>query len=369
LKKRLIIILFIIIFILAGCWDQQLLVDKTLINGISLDITEEGKILSTSRALNIQSKGGGQFEIADEIVEAVRPTVVGLGIDFDSQIAGQIDISKAHIVIIGEELAKKGLHPLVELFFRSKDSYLSSKVLISKGKASDILAIEKEKSPIAFVILQTLNGAEADTVIPNETIFTVWKTIIDIGEDMVLPYVERVKTNKIEVAGVALFNDDKFTGTTLSREKSSLLLLLLDKLQKTSRMALVLDTGRKDRSISFVTRDLKRNLEVKVKKPGNQITSSVHIKMNVEVLAYPQDFKKELNIKELNKELSEELTKQAKEITNTLIKSDCDAFGIGRRIKSFHPDLWKKINWQEEYKKVHIEPKVTVNIIKTGNLY
>lgn len=369
MRKRLIIILFIIIIILAGCWDQQLLVNKTLVNGISFDLTEEGKIHATARALNIQSKGGGQFEIEDEIVEAERPTVVGVGLDMDSQIAGQIDASKAHIVIVGEELAKKGMHPYVEFFYRSKDSYLSSKVLISKGKASDILATEKEKSPIAFVILQTLNGAEEETAIPKETIFSVWKTIIDTGEDIILPYIERVESNKIEVAGVALFNDDKFTGTTLPREISSLLLLLLDKFQKTSRMAIVLEPETKDRSIAFATRDLKRNFEVKVEKPGNQITCTVHIKMNIEVGSYPQDFKKELNVKELNKELSKELTEQAKEITNTLIQADCDAFGIGRRLKSFHPDVWKKINWQEEYKNVQIEPKVTVNIIKTGNLY
>lgn len=365
-----LIILLIFLIILAGCWDQQLLVNKTLINGISFDITEEGKILANARALNIQSKGGGQFEIADEIVEAVRPTVVGVGLDMDSKLAGQIDISKTHIVMIGEELAKKGLHPYVAIFYRSKDSYLSSKILITKGKASDILSTEKEKSPIAFVILQTLTGAEADTVIPKETVFSVWKNIIDPGRDVILPYVERVESNKIEVAGVALFNDDKFTGTTLPREQSSLLLLLLDKFQKTSRMAIVLDPETKDRSIAFTTRDMKRNLEIKVEKPGNQIICKVHIKMNIEVASYPQDFKKELNIKKLNKDISEELTKQAKEITNTLIQADCDAFGIGGQIKSFHPDVWKKIkNWQEEYKNVQIEPKVTINIIRTGNLY
>jgi Ger(x)C family germination protein len=355
---------------LVGCWDQQLLVNKTILNGSSFDLTEEGEILATARALNIQSKGGGQFEVVDEIVEAVRPTPVGLGLDMDSKLAGQIDQSKAHIVIVGEELAKKGMHPMVEIFYRNKDAYLSSKVLISKGKASDILSTEKEKSPIAFVILQTLNGAEADTIIPKETIFSVWKTILDLGEDMVLPYIKKTESDKIEVDGVALFDDDKFTGKTLPREKSSLLLLLLDKKQKTSRMAVVLDPEKKDRSIAFATRDLKRKLEVKVEKPGNQIICTVHIKMNIEVGTYPQDFKNPLNIKKLNKDLSEELTKQAKEITNTLIQVGCDAFGIGRRIKSYHPETWNEIkNWKEEYKNVQIEPKVTVNIIKTGNLY
>ncbi|MEH7305857.1 Ger(x)C family spore germination C-terminal domain-containing protein [Neobacillus drentensis] len=83
----------------------------------------------------------------------------------------------------------------------------------------------------------------------------------------------------------------------------------------------------------------------------------------------PQDFKKELNIKKLNEDLSDELTKQAKEVTNTLLKANCDVLGIGRRISSFHPELWKKINWEKEYKNVQFEPKVKVNIIKTGNVF
>ncbi len=342
--------------------------NRTLVNGISLDITEEGKIAGSVRALNIQNKGGGQFEIQDELVEAVRPTSVGLGLDMDSKVGGSIDTSKAHVVMIGEELAKKGIRPYIDLFYRDIDAYMASKIVISKGEAKEILSMEKEKSPIAFVILQMLNGAEAETVIPKETTFTVWKKILDPGKDMILPYLERAESNKIEVAGVALFNDDQYTGTTLSKEKSSLLLSLMNQLSKTNRMALVLGPESNGRSISFGTRDLRRNLEVLVDK-DNKITCKINVKMNIAVGSYPQDFKKELNIKKLNKDLSDELTKQAKEITNTLLQANCDALGIGRRISSFHPELWKKINWGKEYKNVQFEPNVKVNIIKTGNVF
>jgi Ger(x)C family germination protein len=339
-----------------------------MVNGISFDVTKEGKIDATVRALNIQSKGGGLFEINDEQVEAERPTIVGLGLDLDSKISGELDASKAHVIILSEELAKKGIHPFVEFFYRNMDSYMSSKIVISKGKAKKILGVEKEKSPIAFVILKLLNGAEADTVIPKETTFTVWRKIIDPGKDMILPYIERVENDKIQVAGVALFNDDQYTGTTLSREKSGLLLSLMNQLNKTNRMSLILDTESNAQSISFAIRDLRRNLEVQVDK-ADKITCKIDVKMNLEVGSYPQDFKNPLNIKELNQELSDELTRQAKEITDTLVKANCDAFGIGRRISSFHHELWKKINWEQEYKNVEFEPKVNVNIIKTGNVF
>lgn len=353
---------------LTGCWDQQLLVNRTLVNGISYDLSDEGKINGTVRALNIQSRGGGQFEIKDELVEAQRPTVAGLGLDVDSRIPGEIDASKAHVIMIGEELAKKGINSLIEIFYRNLDSYMASKIVITKGKAKDLLSMEKDISPIAFVILQLLNGAEADTVIPKDTTFTVWRKITDPGKDMILPYLEKIESNKIEVAGVALFNDDKYSGVTLTKEESSLLLSLMDQLNKVNRMSLVMGSESKGRSISFTTRDVRRNLEVQVDKDDN-ITCKIDIKMDVEVGSYPQDFNKELNIKKLNQDLTKELTKQAKEITSTLLKANCDALGIGRQISSFHPELWKKVNWKEEYKNVQFEPIVKVNIIKTGNVF
>jgi Ger(x)C family germination protein len=228
--------------------------------------------------------------------------------------------------------------------------------------------VEKEKSPIAFAILQLLEGAEADTVIPKKSTFTVWNNILDPGKDMVLPYLERVKQDKVEVAGVALFNGDKYTGKTIAREKSGLLLSLMNQLDQNNRMAILLGSKSNGRSISFSTRDIRRNLEVQVKK-DQKITCKIDLKMNIEIISYPQDFNNEINVKKLNHDLSDEFTKMAKEITNTLVNANCDAFGIGRQISSFHPELWKKINWNQEYKNVQIEPVVKVNIIKTGNVF
>ncbi|WHY00238.1 Ger(x)C family spore germination protein [Neobacillus sp. DY30] len=368
MRKISLIILLIFPIVLTGCWDQQLLVNRTLVNGISFDLTEEGKITAAVRALNIQSKGGGLFEIQDELVEDERPTVVGLGLDLDSKISGELDASKAHVVIIGEDLAKKGIHPFVEFFYRNRESYMSSKLIISKGKGKEILSVEKEKSPIAFFILQLLEGAEADTVIPKKNTFMVWNNILDPGKDMVLPYLERSGDDKVQIAGVALFNGDKYTGTSLSKEKSGILLALMNQLNKSNRMALILGPKNNRRSISLAIRDLRRNLEVQVDK-DKKITCKIDVKMNIEILTYPQNFTNKINVKKLNQDLSDEFTKRAKEITNTLVKANCDAFGIGRQISSFHPELWKKINWDQEYKNVQIEPVVKVNIIKTGNVF
>ncbi|MGM0836464.1 MAG: Ger(x)C family spore germination protein [Bacillota bacterium] len=367
--KKCLLIHLCIISLLTGCWDQNLLVNKKLINGISFDLTEDDEILLTTRALSIQSKGGGQFEINDELVQATRPTVAGLAIDIDNKLPGKLDISKAHIVIIGEDIAKKGIHPLLEGMYRPKDSYITAKIVMGKGKASDILSTEPEKSPIAFDILQGLKAAENTNLIPEENIITTWTKVVDSGKDSVLPYLEKVESNKIEIAGVALLHGDKFTGTTLLKDQSKMLLLLMKELKKISYFAMVLNQENKAQSIGFTAKSMKRNLDLKVDKKSHQIVCKIDLKLDIKINTYPQEFDKKVDIEKLHKDLSEELTNQAKNVTNTLLEANCDALGIGSRIASLHPDLWKQIDWEEEYKNVQFEPNVKVNIINTGTIY
>jgi len=367
LRKKQLLILIIMILFLAGCWDEHQLVNKTFVNGVSFDLSEDGKIQATVRALNITGKGGGQFEVEDELINAERPSTVGLAFDIDSMVAGEADFSQAHILLIGDEMAQNGINELLEPFYRGRQSNITQKVAITKGKAETIISTEKEKSPIAFFILQAIEGAEHSTYLPTENLSTIWTKIQTPGKDMILPYLENAE-ERIKIAGVALFHGDKFSGETFSREQSSLLLLMLDQLKITNRMALILEKGQEDLSISFSTLKMKRDMEVLVNKK-HMIICNVDIDLQIEVSSYPQHFKEDLNLKKLEKDLSEELTKQAKEIVTTLLKANCDAFGVGLKVSSKHPDLWKQMDWDEEYKNVQIEPKVKVKILKTGNLY
>ncbi|MFY3790745.1 hypothetical protein ACOQFO_03395 [Ureibacillus sp. MALMAid1270] len=39
------------------------------------------------------------------------------------------------------------------------------------------------------------------------------------------------------------------------------------------------------------------------------------------------------------------------------------------RLSIDDPELWKKINWDEEFKNVKIIPNVEVEIVKAGSIY
>lgn len=337
-----------------------------MVNGISFDLDQDDNILATVRALNIENKGGGQFEVKDELVKVKRPTLSGMEIDINSKLPGQIDVSKAHIILIGRDLAKKGIYPFLELFYRPRQAYISTRVVIAEDKASDIITTDPGTSPIAFVVLKGLETAEETTKIPKETAFTAWTQITDTGRDIVLPFVKKDETDKITIGGIDLFNGDKFSGISLPNEKGSLLLLLMDRLTKYSEMVVQLDEHQ---SISFRVKNMKRNLDIKVDKKTKKITCKLNLTLDLTVISYSDKIGEKLNKEKLNKEISQNLTNQSNEITNSLLEANCDALGIGGILSSSYPDIWKKINWENNYKDVKFKTSVKVKIDRTGPVF
>ncbi|KFN02406.1 hypothetical protein DJ93_3141 [Bacillus clarus] len=155
--------------------------------------------------------------------------------------------------------------------------------------------------------------------------------------------------------------------------QSVLFVLLTEKMGKSARITQKLTNEDSPSTSDYLTievsnRKLKRDLKVTTDKKGNVYA---HIKLQLRVIALeaPRDnlYKMEER-KKLNKKLSKQLTKEAKQIIKKLQKANYDAFGIGRNLIAYHPELWKTKNWNKDYAKVKFKPEVEVNILYSGVL-
>nr|WP_254610043.1 MULTISPECIES: Ger(x)C family spore germination C-terminal domain-containing protein [unclassified Bacillus (in: firmicutes)] len=113
---------------------------------------------------------------------------------------------------------------------------------------------------------------------------------------------------------------------------------------------------------------VKRKLKVTTDKNDN-VHVNIKLHLQIIVLEYPKgQLHKTKERENLNKQLSKQLTNESKKIIKTLQKAHCDAFGIGRQLIAYHPDLWKKKNWKEDYPKVKFTPEVEVKMLYSGVL-
>ncbi|SDX12945.1 Ger(x)C family spore germination protein [Paenibacillus sp. CF384] len=351
------------IMVLAGCWDSQYLLTKKMVNGISLDKDKDNQILVTVRTVQLDSKGGGQFDVKDQEMRASGASTASTGMKIDSMLPGTVEASKTHVVIIGEELAKQGIKVPLEYFYRNPKGYLNSNILMSKGQAAEVLSFKKiDNSPIAFGIKQLINGAERTTVIPNQTMYSIWSQMFDLGEDMVLPLIQKLGNKALVIDSVGLFDEDKFTGQTLKNEDSTLLLLMIGKLNKFANMDIPVERSM----LTFQARKMKRSIHLSVKPSTSEIECFVKVDLYGVLGSFPNQLGQEVDREQVKQEINANLSKRALGVTRKLQQANCDALGIGRRLKAHHVKLWKTIDWNKTYKEVKIKTEVKVHIANTG---
>ncbi|GEN53657.1 Ger(x)C family spore germination protein [Halobacillus faecis] len=357
-------ILFLSLFLLTGCWDQENLKDRRLINGISYDLSAEDPNLIRGgiRALNIKSQGGGRIEVKDELLTAEAATTGELGHEVKNHLPGRLDVTKTFIIFIGEELAKKGIYPLLETFYRGNLGYLPSKIVVVKGEAIEILSIEDDESPVAFRVLNGIRSAESNTIIPEMNLFTIWNKMNNEKIDPIFPLMEK-KGEKPNIKGLALFDQDQYTGKDLDARQATLLLLMRDDLGFRADVFIPYKNNpEKPYRLSIM--DLKRDLDTKVSKDGS-IKSHLNLKIRTELNENPLG---ESDLKGMEVQAEEEITRRIEEVITILQEVHSDPLGIGLDIAAKYPEEWRQMDWEDEYKEVQFKVDVEVEIEKTGGL-
>ncbi|MCU4945268.1 Ger(x)C family spore germination protein [Bacillus cereus] len=319
--------------LLSGCWDQEPLREARLAYSIGFDITEENQLQQTVEL--VRSSGSQQSSFENEIHSATGRNIRDTSDTLKENVTGNIRYFKYGVQLLGTKIQKKGILPYLDISFRDPTN------------------------PTALVKLISVDGETAAT------------KMLDPGKDFTLPSI-KLKGKEVVTNGIALFNKDKLTGLLPSRQ-SVLFVLLTDKMGTSARITQKLTNSDSSNTSDYITIDvsnqkLKRNLKITTDKKGDVYA---HIKLQLKVIALesPRDNLYKMDErKKLNKELSKQLTKEAKKITKKLQKANCDAFGIGRHLIAYHPNLWKKKNWNKDYAKVKFKPEVEVNILYSGVL-
>ncbi|GAA1382684.1 Ger(x)C family spore germination protein [Peribacillus frigoritolerans] len=372
MKIKRLFMISICLLLITGCWDQNLMKDATLIQTITFDQTDEGEFSLGFAIPNIYrnpTDSGQETEaINSENLSTVANTPREGRMKLNTEIPGNLDSSKNKLVLFGEQFAKGDIYPSLDVIWRDPRSSLSAKLAVVKGKAFDTLSIQpRVESNISQNILYLIRSTETNTIIPEESIQTVASELLDPGEDIVLPLLKMGRNGTtIDVAGVALFDERKLSGT-LSQEESTLFLLLNNKKSKYARFTKYVNGNKELNMNNFISLNvdhIKRKLNVSVNDRGEVFVNlNLHLKVIVEEYPIGNVPNK---VDQLNNKLSNTFTNNAEEVIKKLQEANCDAFGIGRRLIAFHHDTWKEQDKTNYFKDVKFKSKVDVEIIQHG---
>ncbi|TFB21120.1 Ger(x)C family spore germination protein [Filobacillus milosensis] len=370
MKKIIVKLLtfIIILSMLTGCWDERPFKNAKIIVGVSFDQGKNENIESTVLIPTVQ--GGGIHSETEKLqtVTTEANTPLDVRNHLDIMVSNSIDPSKLQVILLGEELAKKDIYPILDVFYRNAYNNLNAMIAITEGSATEVINTQPaNEANQSKYLVGIINAATNTTLYSGENLQMICAELFEPGEDFVLPYLSKSdENNSVRFSGLALFHDKNFTGEVIRHEDAVLLTLMDGHKGKQSRITRQIPKKKDYDVYNYVTIDvLKNKKDIKYQLDQNKIT--IDLNFSVRILEYPPNQLKEIkNIKELTKTLEEELTKEATSIIKKLQEANSDILSLGRKAQAYHYNEWKQMNWEKDYKNLEIIPNVKVTIKDIG---
>lgn len=378
-KRRAMVMLLLLSVVLSGCWDREEINDIAFIIGIAIDREDDNYRSSLQIALPGQagstgSEGGGGGTSGDKswfMLSNTAKTLRGTSLEGQKSLSRRLYYAHRRTLLIGEELAKEGVAPMLDLLTRYPLNRFSAFPIVTRGPAYKVLDTDApiEKFPSEMVReLCLLNMRHP------RSLKTFIDSILAEGIDPFLPVAsvtenvpenwKNVKTN-IKLDGIAIFIKDKLVGM----------------IDKAPADALILAMGEANEPEIMVKAPRGKG-DIFIKLNENNSSLRPHVvngKVDVKIQMYAKGVivnnesnygdLREGEIVSLNEAIHQKVKADIEEGVQLLQKKfRADILGVGRAIHRKYPKEWDKLKnrWREIYPDITVEVEPHIIIENVG---
>jgi len=385
MKKILLLIPLLTIFMFTGCYDYTDLKDRAFVGGVAID--KEGDEYVVTIQLLHAKKGG---EVSGTATS--KPSVyVGRGKTINSALSNTTTTAPKYpcythlqLIVIQEKIANEGIKDILDFFLRHYESRHQFNIIVSKeDSAGEILKVQTimEEFPV-FNILGSLKVAKVEHGIGNSLIFDelislVLKEGVEptlpsikiIGDKKVAPNEENIKNiqpkAQLQVDTLGVFKKNKLIGW-LDEEESLGYNLALGRLSST---IINFPCDDKKNYITMRLLKIKPSISIEVKNGIPKATIFLTNEARLSEIMCNIDIDKSLD--QIEFMVNNEITRLIKKVVDTSQKTyNSDILGYGR--KTYEEDLsfWKKNRkkWDDIFPNIETKIKVDTVFIRSGTL-
>lgn len=380
MKKRILLLVFI--FFLSGCMGKEEINDLAMVMAVAIDRNEENNniILTTQIAKPGDVAGGSSSGESGEPLW----TVFGEGKTIFEAIRNIARFSSrrvfwAHnmIIVINEEVARtEGLVDIIDFFNRNNQLRMRTWIVISEGKASDIVSTQTGMEIVPGMSLDKLfRYTDILAEAPRSDVMTL--TASYLGEHT-HPYLAMVKLRnrgldaesseefgglpQVELSGTAIFNKEKMVGKLDANESRGFLWFIEPIRSSILPLTCPGEPGR----VSVELRDNHFKLHPKYDKGIVSFDAVVSSQADLVELGCPTELEHsellELLADEVEKELEEEIVKMLEKLQK---EYKVDVLQLGRAFQGKFPKEWQtkiKEDWDAMYPDVAVNVSITVDL-------
>lgn len=386
MKKIKIFLFLVAALLLTGCGNYRELNDLAITTGIAFDIKDDQYIVSymiaNSNKADTDSKDS---ETKITVYEGKGNTISSAYMDLNSKNPKIPYIGHLEVVIISEDLAKKGMLDALDFLMRNPESRKEFYIVLSKNVEAGTLL--KTLAPLESFTSQNIAGIiksnkDNQSTIVMQKYSAVITNMINEGVEPIINGIE-LDGNKeegqmqeslekatpsatIKIDTIGIFKKDKLLGWSTHDETVGINII------NNSTGFVLLETKCDDKYMTSTLKDIKtkpiitfeNNIpKIKLKIKANGAILEMQCKRNLEETKV---------MKELEKEFSERLKQIINETLNTTQKEyKSDIFGFGNYIYKNNLKKWNVINdkWDEEiFPNITIDVDVDINLSNKGSL-
>lgn len=360
--------------LLTGCWDRTEVNDLAFVMASAVDLEESGEYrVSVQLPLAGQlggAKGGGggsggttPYYIDSETGSTLSEATAKL----QKRMAREMFFGHRRVILVGERLARQGLHEVFDSIARNPQSRLTTFLVVTHGKASELLNTEPKMERFSGEAIRELAKSRRITPV---TIKDISLMMGGLGSDPVIIYMQaaknqvgKSKSNEAMIDGYAQFREDKLVhvlrddaimGLSMLRGNFRKLPMTVPR-SGASPFALVVDSGQ---------------LRIKPVFRDDRIIAEVSIEATA-FLQEDQQFEDSSRtevLRQLEEAMAGKIKNAVSEVMDSMKTYRTDTIALGKLIHRRYPARWKELraDWRSELARLEYRVEVKANIGNIG---
>ena len=396
-KTSILIILSLLSILLSGCWDRVELNRLAIVLGSAIDKAPgvEEKFMVTAELVNPPQVvtplvgGGGGDDPDSWILTSTGWTVFDAVRNFIMQSQNKLFWSHSEVLIIGEDLAREGIAPILDFYLRDHELRRTTWFIIAKETtAKEILGVQHKFGGVTSTVIDNLVQSAIVTSNAVQVRITDFTAMLACSQcDPVAGRVEFVaagepegklegsetrdmKNNVTEgeflrYTGAAVFKGDKLVGW-LDRKETRGYNWVKGEVQ--SGIIVVESPEEDGKKVSLEIIKATSNVSVEFKEEMPEFKIEVDVAGNLGETMGKVDLTAKSLLTSLESRMAEVVRNEIEASLQKLQELKADSMGLGLQAYRQQYKDWVKIKdrWEDIYPQLSPEIVVTVSLNRSG---
>jgi spore germination protein KC len=381
----LILLITFSVFI-SGCWDSHELNKLAIVSGVGFDIdpaTGEhivtnqliipSEVKSTSNASSSEEQTGGLAPAVqlDHLTGDTWLEPLGTSSTQEDRI---LFFPHDQVDIMGMEVARQGVYPLIEMILRFPPSRPNRLMLVAQDKASDILAAQDGMEVIPALGIKSEVELSAEfSKYPAITILEFANQLMSPTSAPILPIVSVFEEtgpggknfNRVRITGTAVFKRDKMVGE-LNEQESRGLLWVIDKIKQGFE---VVDAPDGSGKASLAITQSKSKIIPEL--TDGKVTINVVIDEQSDLTEYyGRQNLDSILLQQIEEAQAAAIQKEVRAALNQSFALNADMFGFGEAVHKSYKKDWPALaaRWDEIYPDLDVTIEVKTHVNNTEDI-